>query len=245
MYKKKAAKRVAGGAKTSFDRKSYNGAKARAKVVGAARGYLQTSGFYGRFASNGSPGAELKFFDVTLDDTLIAQAATVTDSINKIVQGVTESTRVGRKCTIRSINWRWDIVYNDTATADTSAESVRIIMYLDQQANGATATAALLLASDDYQSFNNLANSGRFKVLMDRQVDCHSPAGAGQNASHIFTENIYSGAFYKKCMIPIEFSSTTGAIGEIRSNNIGVMLLSKDGNLTTFRSRIRLRFSDQ
>ncbi len=51
------------------------------------------------------------------------------------------------------------------------------------------------------------------------------------------------GSFYKKCDMPIEFNNTTGAIAEIRSNNLGVMLGSSSG-AAGFTSKFRLRFSD-
>jgi len=243
MYKRKAGtQKTAKQASFKAPRPAV-GVKKQYLPKGAQKGHVQTSGYYGRY-SGSQP--ELKFHDVDLDDALIAQAGTITGSINIIAQDVTEKTRVGRKCTIVAINWRYDIIMNDTATADTSAESVRIIMYLDKQTNGAPATALEILETDDYQSFNNLANKSRFMILMDRQYDMVTPAGAGQSGSHVFTENITTGAFYKKCNIPIEYdnSASTGAITTIRSNNIGVLILSKDGNLCTFASKIRLRFSD-
>ena len=69
-------------------------------------GYTRSSGFYGRFAK---PNGEMKFHDVDLDDAVIAAGANATASINLIAQGVTESTRVGRKCTITAINWRYRV----------------------------------------------------------------------------------------------------------------------------------------
>ena len=45
---------------------------------------------------------------------------------------------------------------------------MRVMLYHDKQANGATAAVLDILESADYQSFNNLVNSGRFRILMDR-----------------------------------------------------------------------------
>ncbi len=243
MYKRKAGtQKTAKQASFKAPRPAV-GVKKQYKPKGAQVGHLQTSGYYGRYSGIAT---ELKFHDVDLDDTLIAQAGTITPTINIIAQDTTESTRVGRKCTIVAINWRYDIILNDTASVDTTAESVRVIMYLDKQCNGAAATALGILETDDYQSFNNLANKSRFSILMDRQIDMSATAGSGQNAADVFGETIHSGAFYKKCNIPIEFdnSATSGVLTSIRSNNLGVMLLAKDGNLCTFASKIRLRFSD-
>lgn len=207
-------------------------------------GYQRTTGFYGRYAPVG-PGGELKFFDVTLDDAVIAATGTVTDSINKIAQGVTESQRVGRKCTIRSIGWRYIISLPEvTAAANPpGSDTIRLIMFLDKQCNGATATVTGILEGAQFQEFNNLANKGRFRTLVDEMVDINYLSGVGISASQDYAGVRVSGSFFKKCSIPIEFDSTTGAITEIRSNNIGVLLISGAG-LPAFGSRIRLRFSD-
>ncbi len=187
---------------------------------------------------------ELKFHDVDLDDALVSSTGTITNSINLIAQGVTESTRVGRKCSIMSINWRYNIELPETTAETKTTDTARILLYLDKQANGATATVTGILESADYQSFNNLSNKGRFRTLMDRTHDLSVPAG-GSSAAGVneFGGVSESHTFFKKCNIPIEFDSTAGAITEIRSNNIGVLLIGKSGNVV-FESKFCLRFSD-
>ncbi len=240
MFRKKAGARVEAGKKLTFLRAK---TAARQAMVDKFRA-VQASQFRGRFASS---DIELKFHDVDLDDAVVTQAGALTASINLIPQGTTEKTRIGRKAVLKSINWRFDITMNDTSSADTTSEVFRVIMYLDRQCNGATAvvaTAAGILETDDYQSFNNLANKGRFLTLMDRTYDLNCPSGSGQNAADVFGEQVMHDSLFKKVDIPIEFDAATGAITEIRSNNIGVVLITKTGNLTTFASKIRLRFTD-
>ncbi len=202
-------------------------------------GVDRTGGFYGRYSGR---RGELKFHDVDLDDAVIASGIQITPSINLIAQGVTESTRVGRKCTVKSVNWHYNITMPDVGNAG-AGEVVRVVLYKDKQANGATATATGLFESDDYQSFRNLANSGRFEVLMDRthKLNYQSSAGNGTANDAPLQEHTFS--FYKACHIPLEFDSTTGAITEIRSNNLGVALIAKTGSVG-FASKFRLRFSD-
>ncbi len=188
---------------------------------------------------------EQKFHDVDLIDAGIAQNGTIiADSINKIAQGVTETTRIGRKCTIRSINWRFRINLAAGTASNATAEVIRIIMYLDKQANGATATITDILETNDFQSFNNLANKSRFRTLMDRQYDLNATAGGGDGTTEDYGEVIVTDTLFKKVNIPIEFDSTTGAITEIRSNNIGVLILAEAGAISNFASKIRLRFTD-
>lgn len=189
---------------------------------------------------------ELKFHDLDIDDAVVASAGAIQTSgtVNAIAQGVTESNRIGRKCTIRSINWRWTVFLPETDAVATPAapDTLRIILYLDKQCNGAAAAVTDLLETADHHSFNNLANKGRFKVLMDRRVDINYAGLASDNAGVVSQAAVTcDGMFYQKCNIPIEFDSTTGAITEVRSNNIGVLLISGNGTCG-FGSKMRLRF---
>ncbi len=206
-------------------------------------GYDRVGGYYGRYAGR---DGELKFFDVTLDDAVVAAGFNVTATVNAIPQGVTESERVGRKCTIRSIHWRIQckVPEMDAQATPNAGDTIRVVMYLDHQANGATAANTDLFESNDWQSFRNLANTQRFEILYDRMVNVNyftlASDGAGLVSSAEWSKDLQ---FHKKCNIPLEFSSTTGVIGEIRSNNIGVMLGGKN-NIGGFNSQIRLRYSD-
>lgn len=213
-------------------------------IAPAQRGYLRVGGFYGRYAN----GGEMKFHDVDFDDGVIDQAGTVEDSINKIAQGTTESERVGRKCVIKSIMWRYlvSIPEQDATGTPGNGETVRLIMFVDKQCNGAAATPALILASTDFQSFNNLANSGRFRTLFDKTITMNYMGLASDGAAVVSqAEVVRNGTFFKKCNIPLEFdkSFTDGRITTIRSNNIGILAISSVGIGGVF-SKIRLRFSD-
>ncbi len=222
-------------------RSKFQGFGRRPTEIGrAVPGFQRTSGFFGRFGA----GGELKFHDVDLDDASIDQGATITPSINLIAQGTTESQRIGRKCTIRSINWRFRLNKSTVTAATATAEIIRVILYLDKQCNGATAAVADILETDDFQSFNNLANKSRFRTLMDRTYVMEAQAGGGDGTTEDYGETIISDDLFKKVNIPVEFSATTGAITEIRSNNIGVLIISETGGLASFASKIRLRFSD-
>lgn len=204
-------------------------------------GFTRNTGFFGRFG----PEGELKFKDQDFNSGTIAVGGTVSEqSIVDVAQGTAEDERIGRKCTIRSINWRFEIrLLNQANTGAPGVDVIRVIMYLDKQCNGATATVTEILESNDYQSFNNLANKSRFRTLMDRTYALNLTAASGADATAEWTGTNLQDTFFKKVNIPIEFDSTTGAITEIRSNNIGILLLSRAG-LSDLNSKIRLRFSD-
>ncbi len=223
-------------------------AKARETIRAGQRGIVRTSGYYGKFPQGQTvSGGELKFFDLDIDDAVVAASGVIAqDSCNKIAQGVTEVQRVGRKCTIKAVNWRYLLILpqQDAQATPAPGESIRVIVYLDKQCNGATATNTGILESADFQSFNNLANKNRFTILMDKTHSVNyntlGSDGAGVISSNQVLKNYQ---WYKKCNIPIEFDAATGAITEIRSNNIGVLLVSQNGTVGFF-SKMRLRFTD-
>ncbi len=191
-----------------------------------------------------SVGGELKFHDLDIDDAVVAVNGTIAqDSCNIIAGGTTESTRIGRKSVIRKIGWRYEIVLPNAQNMTSVLDTIRVILYWDKQANGATATVTGILESDDFQSFNNLSNKNRFVILMDRTHELNAQAGGGNGTANDIAGIQKNFNFFKTCEIPIEFDSTTGALTEQRSNNIGVLLLGKQGFLGFF-SKMRLRFTD-
>ncbi len=202
-----------------------------------------------QFAARGvarAPAGELKFLDLDVNDGAVAaQGTIVSGSLPTIAQGVTESTRVGRKCTITSINCRY--LFNlGLSSVLLSAETVRMILVLDKQCNGAAPAILDVLESDNFQSFNNLANKGRFRTLLDRTVDINPSAAAGDGTTNDTAGNHVSGDFFIKCKIPIEYDTTasTGVVSTIRSNNLVFILLGENGGVVSFDSKWRLRYTD-
>lgn len=218
---------------------------ARSSLRGRRAGYLRRGGYYGRYTP---AGAEQKFHDLDIDDAAISSAGAIlaNGSCNLIAQGVTESERIGRKCTITAINWRFEMTLPEADAVATPGPSgqIRVIVFLDKQANGATAVVTDILETADYQSFNNLANTSRFRTLMDRSYSLNRQSLASDGAG-VVSEAEYAvhDTFYKKVKIPIEFSGATGALTEIRSNNIGVLVIGRT-SLPKFESKMRIRFSD-
>jgi len=215
-------------------------AGAMSALMKRSAGYVRTSGYYGRFSGK---GAETKFFDTSLSFTFDATGEVpATGQLVLIPQGVTESTRVGRKCVIKSIQLRGNMVYAPAAAAVGSTNCI-LYLILDKQCNGAAAGVTDVFTGTSLPSaMHNLSNSQRFVVLKKMKWNFTSQAGvttAYNNATKLFE-------MFKKCNIPLEFSSTTGAITELRSNNIFLMA-GTDGStddLVTLGGTCRVRFSD-
>lgn len=133
--------------------------------------------------------------------------------------------------------------------AQFAHETVRMMVYWDKQCNGTAMTATQMLEVDEYNSFFNLANSGRFAILYDKtwawNTTCIAASVATPDNQSERVVAVYNKKINIPVFIPIEYSDTTGALTNIKSNNIGVILWSAHGaRITTKKGRIRLRYID-
>ncbi len=207
------------------------------------QGFDRVGGNYRRFPQS---GGELKWLDTNLDVAALTAAAQFIPSeglLNTIVQGTGESQRVGRKTVIKKIHMRYNLNLF-AGISQANHEDVRVILYVDKQANGAIGTAITILQTDNFQSYRNMENVGRYTVLMDR-MHAMNHSAAGGNGTAIETCTTTSNyRFNKNCNIPIEFSGANGTIDEVRSNNIGLMVLCATGGVVKFEGICRIRYTD-
>lgn len=223
---------------TNYNKRPTKTRRTRATRRTYRRGYDRTTGFYGRFQPG---GAEAKFFDGQLAITPVPNTGVIlAPSINLIAAGTGEQQRIGRTCVVKSINIRGSLRNVNTS----SGQKVRLIIFLDKQCNGAAATVAEIMENADVDSFRNLSNSQRFYILKDKtyvfQPNAYDVAGS------IYAVSLTHVKGHKSCNIPLEFDGVTGAITEIRSNNIGILALSESsGAAPTIEFSTRIRFYDK
>ncbi len=217
--------------------RSYSGAR--------RTGRTRTVGYYGRFRRRptGYLGeiVERKFHEIGLGDAVVTAAMTI-HNLNLIPQGITEITRIGRKANISKLNIKGVIEIEAQTDAQSSMDTVRIMVVLDKQCNGATMTAVQLLLSDTMLSFNNLVNKGRFKVLHN---EVHTITGHVALSTTFGPSQKYFeiNKVFKK-PIPIEFDGVTGAVTEIRSNCLYYLTQAFDGGDVKIEAEARVRFTD-
>lgn len=220
----------------------------RRRVVRGGQGFQRVGGYYGRYAPTlrgrmAHSLGELKFFDTIRAQQSSATAGVIhNSSLVLIPQGVTESTRVGRKCTLKKLSLKGQISMGSITTIGDTENQVRFIIYLDKQCNGATAAVTDILESASVNSFRNLANSGRFQVLKDfKHVLMPRSCFAGASVPTVVKISCNL-----NLNLPIEYSSTTGALTEIRSNNIGILSVCDSAlGLPSVAYTVRARFGDQ
>ncbi len=215
-----------------------------------SRGYTRRTGYYGRYTGSGGMGGdragELKFNDKAIDDAVISQTGTITTSPCVIPQGTLETERIGRKCTIRHFSWKYrlDLPELDAGATPPNSDIVRVIIYQDKQTNGAAPTVLDILQTADLTSHYQLVNKGRFNIFLDRTHDLNYTAMASDGAGVVSTCSIEKYfTFNKACNVTMEYSGVTGNITTMKSNHIGVLVMSATGNAGMV-STVRVRYSD-
>lgn len=169
--------------------------------------------------------AEKKFFDTSIVNVADVSAGAVLNSLCLVPQGTTDQTRVGNKITLKNINLR-GFASNDDAAAGTLQPGIlRVILFVDKQANGATATVTDILQSASISSFRNMDQVDRFVILKDQFYKTVVTVTNSTGTPHSDQGN----TLWKmsvKCNIDVHFSSTTGAITELKSNNVGLLYVT-------------------
>lgn len=195
-------------------------------IAAVVPGYTRSGGSYGRYGVSARRlglEPEKKYFDTTLAFTFDATGEVpATGQLNLIPQGDTQSTRDGRSAVIESIQIRANIGYSPGAAANMRAIT-HLYLVLDTQCNGAAAAVGDVMidsagnpGTDLSVSMLNLYNSGRFRIIKHWTHVWGAQAGV----TTAYNAQAKQLEYFKKVNIPITWSSTTGAITEIKSNNL-------------------------
>ncbi len=122
-------------------------------------------------------------------------------------------------------------------------ETLRIMVLVDHQANGAAPAVLDILETATYNAYRNLAKKQRFDVLLDkiwtfnRQVAITDGTNTGSSPARIREFK-----WFKRVQIPIDFDSTTGALTEITSNNIVFFYITSFGIAGVLNNITRIRY---
>lgn len=226
----------------------------RGRVVrryGSGRGPFRTGGFNairaGRSMLNTPAGRpERKFLDTTIaDDTSINNAGTFI-LLNGMAQGTSQSTRIGNKFTMVSIQARF-AVYN--GTTQTGSIPVRVMVFYDTQANAAAPTVGDLLSDTTAARYvtspMNLANRDRFRIIYQRTwIPGMALSGIAEEAIgfHDYSD------MYKKIRLDTVCNNTSGGtVADIQSGSLYCLVIADSPAGTgspRWQTTFRLRYVD-
>lgn len=232
--------------KMNFTKKGGKGQESSTAGAGSKELAEKYRGYYrkvGNYRQTYRDPDELKFIDTTSDND-IPSTGEIGHQCNLIAQGTGESQRIGIKCKVHSIGMR-GFVYNGNTIWDTGI--VRAVLIMDTEANGTAATWTDIFRTTDVNSFVNLKNPTRFKIIKQWWFDIQS-GNAVYNTTASTTDHPgqeFHFDYYRKFdePVPLHFSSTTGAITEIKSNNFFVCYNSTKNNKFGIVVNTRVRFS--
>lgn len=177
----------------------------------------------------------VEFKENVVSNTATAISATAfISSLDVMAQGDTDATRSGNLIRVKSIQWEGFA----TIHASAANTSLRIMVILDKQSNGANPGLSDILndpsAGDAIVSSRNIDGMHRFVVLYDRKFVL-SQTGQG----------IVKWKFYKKCSLPIRYDGNAGDITDLASNNILLVMVSNEPtNSPAITHSGRIRFID-
>jgi len=190
---------------------------------------------------NGVGSNTVTFTTTAANNHYLSTSATVFGSLNNIPQGSNANSREGRKVIVKGIETHLNFLQQTATTADSTAQTVRVITYLDKQCNGSSPLFTDLFTTPATSGENNLFNMNntqRFVILDDYLVELNSTASLGADSVQV-TKNKVSKIVTN---IPIEFSTTDGATAGIRSNNIGMMLTGSTKGIMQITGTARCLF---
>lgn len=150
------------------------------------------------------------------------------------------SNRDGRQVTITSLHFRLRLIADDTDGTNSKDAGgsihARVMVILDKQANGATATQSDIFSDTRLLvAYNNLNNSYRFRKLYDKVITLNTTGARVTDDKSISYERFIK--FDKMCSIPLIYNGNTGAIAEVRSNNLLLVIMPN------YNSTVNLNFS--
>lgn len=188
----------------------------------------------------GVASRETGYVDLASSSYAFSSGANTIALLATVAQGAAVTQRVGKKIKLKSLQCR-GYVSNDSAA--TINDCAFLVIY-DKRPTGSLPAVTDILVSADTSSFNNDANSGRFKIL--KRMDfllCGAPATTNGDGPAV-TCDFYLDLKGLPCVYK---AAGTGAIGDIEEGAIyGIWLGSTAAGTSdaTAAMAFRTRFID-
>jgi len=231
---------------------------------------MRTGGMVGRF--NHPSSVEAKYQDWVISGLTIPRDTGAVANENliavlpQIPSGTDARTRIGRQIYLKHIQYRFTL-----SSFSTNQDLIcRVVFFLDRQNNKSNALGqerwrscfdctppaigvaplhvATLAGTIDCQAFRALANSARYKVLLDRIVKI--PAIGMASTGAVDPHN--SGNILLQGIVPVrekfDYSDNTGDVVELTSNAVAAFIIpigsNNANNQLAIRGLFRIRFLD-
>lgn len=190
---------------------------------------------------------ELKWKDTNASGVSVTTTGIIEQEVAAIAQGGGADQKIGSKVTLRSWNLRFSFIQpaiqGGTVGQATAANTVRAILFIDRQTNGAAATVLDILEAQDEIAFNNLTNKHRFRILADKWIDFPNNGLVWNGTNYDKCGHRKTISFHKKFALPQMSDGPNAQIGDIQDYSLGFLIISNSTTLT-YNWESRVRFSD-
>lgn len=215
-------------------------------------GGYRTGGYRNRVASARRYGMqELKFFDTTFQVNPVSTSwlNTVGVGLNMVRQGSDANQRIGRCIYIKSLFAKGIVEVSgiQSSTAETGAGNIfRIAIVLDTQCNGSAPVAGDIWqtgSGEPINDFRNLEKSSRFRILYDKLKIVNQDIGGTGTTDAITANRVMPFKISKKMNLKVEFDDSTGAIGDLTTNNLYLWVARLGGGAAALmKCKVRIRY---
>lgn len=233
-------------------RNPYGRRRTRRRVRQKARSRrynIRYGGSYGRYNNKCCKG-ELKYIDSGFTDQTLATTVQPVNATNLTIipQGNGPEERHGGEITVKKIHVRLEWGLNATTNVVNTAATLRFLLVQDTQCNGSAIVLADVLEDvGDTQSFYNLENSHRYKILKDKLVTVHAVGGAVlADDSWLSGRSVRNDSFTLNTNIVIKYDhqTTNGSLATLKTNCISMFWQASDAEIAHAKVNFRIRFSD-
>lgn len=195
---------------------------------------------------------EFKFLDTNKDGTvgdILSTWNIYQPSLCLLTRGNGTNNRIGDTVYIKELELRMTLEMPNQTGVTANAQCgdlVRVLIYQDAQVNGAGPVYSDIVTVNNYKTMYNPYNVDRFKVLYDEIHECHQ-SGASQGGTPV---SVWGHRFKDlgHLCIPIEnkvhYNANTGAISDIISGNIGIMVCAAFSGNISLDVNARIWFTD-
>lgn len=183
--------------------------------------------------------AEKKFLDVST--TVNADDVGQVIALNAMAQGTSQSTRVGNKISMTSIQMR---LASANGATTTTPPIIRYMIIYDKQTNAAAPTIADILQAVGVLAPMNMGNRDRFVILME---DTWRPDNTYSDAAAVAEFTEYKQRYKRLHLDTIYNNTNGGTVADINSGGLFFIALSNIANGTaepTMSLYARLRYTD-
>lgn len=187
---------------------------------------------------------ELKYFDGSRAESTISNSGVIASPSLLLIAGGSESQeRLGREIWIKSIQLTGRCLLPKLQLADATSETLRLVVYLDRQPNGGVPNVNDVLKTGVWNSYLNLENAARFKILSNKFFDMNALAAGGTQADPQSMEVAQTFRIYSEVGELCSYLNETALYGALQDMNIGVLAITTSSTID-MGYRWRVRFTD-